>query len=857
MSGNLTRAEATNRSAALSVVDYSVEIDVSDAKQRPETFGVVSVVRFFSQQPETWLDFLAGSVDSVAVNGVDVEPDYDGARIRLRGLSVDEANTVVVTGAGRYSHSGQGLHHFVDPVDGETYLYTHFEPADSRRLYPNFEQPDLKANFNFSIITPVGWRAFSNGATVETELLSYGVRHTFAPTPRLSTYLTALVAGPYAYFSDTWIAADGREVELGMACRSSLAEYFELDELFTITKQGMSFFDENFGYPYPWGKYDSVFVPEYNIGAMENPGCVTFNENYIFRSAATRAQRQTRANTILHEMSHMWFGDLVTPKWWDDLWLKESFAEFMGSFASASATDYRSAWVAFAGSRKAWAYAQDQLPTTHPIVAQVPDLESARGAFDGITYAKGAAVLRQLVAHVGLEDFFAASREYFRIHEFATATLADFLASLSSTSGRELASWSAAWLEHAGVDKLTPRIEIENGLVTDAVILREPSISGPTRPHTFEVLCYQLADGLKLTRTIEVDFPAQLDAVEVAELIGEPEPDLVLVNGSDLTYAKIRFSDRSLETIEAGLAGLTDPLARAVLWGALWDMTRDGEYPVYSYLSAVLNHAPSESDPATLTTLTNNAWFALTKYLPSNQRAWAANWFFDLAWQRMGEAFPSSDAQLLWTRTAVSVAVGAPRASNPLKHLLDGSLTVEGLKIDQDLRWRILTTLASLNSISDRELADELDSDNTAEGRRKHLQARSSRPGRLVKDETWRRLLAGGLTNDEVDALVAGLNVPGQDALLPYASQYFANLTDIWSEFPIELAERLVRGLFPDCRSIEDEKVETHPEVVAALTWLTKNAAAPVALIKIVREELDNLLRALTAQTYNAKLGGR
>lgn len=857
MNGNLTRAEAAHRSTVLRIVDYAVEIDVRDAKQRPESFGVSGIVRFFSGEPETWLDFLSGTVDSVTVNGIDVEPDYDGARIQLRGLSIDDENTVVIKGAGRYSHSGQGLHHFVDPADGETYLYTHFEPADSRRLYPNFEQPDLKASFNFSIITPEGWRAFSNGPTAETEVLVDGIRHTFAGTPRLSTYLTALAAGPYAYFSDNWVAADGREIPLGMACRSSLTEYLETDELFTLTKQGMNFFDEHFGYPYPWGKYDSIFVPEYNIGAMENPGCVTFNENYIFRSAATRAQRQTRANTVLHEMSHMWFGDLVTPKWWDDLWLKESFAEFMGSYASVSATEYRNAWVAFAGSRKAWAYAQDQLPTTHPIVAQVPDLESARGAFDGITYAKGAAVLRQLVAHVGLEDFFEASRKFFVSHEFDTAMLADFLAALSEASGRELTSWSKSWLEHAGVDKLTPQLEIVDGVVVQAVIMREPSIEGPARPHTFELQCYELADGLRLAGAITVDFPATTDVVTVEELIGLPEPSLVLINGSDLTYAKIRFTEQSLETIEAELAGLTDPLARAVVWGALWDMTRDGEFPVYSYLSTVLNHAPSESDPATLTALTNNALLALTDYLPENQREWAANWYFELAWQRMGEAIPGSDAQLLWTRTAISAAVLVPRASNPLKHLLDGSLVVEGLKIDKDLRWRIFTTLASRNAITERELVDELATDDTAEGRRKHLQARASKPGRLVKDENWHRLLAGGSTNDEVDALVAGLNVPGQDALLPYAQQYFANLTEFWSDFPIELASRLVRGLFPDCRPADGERIDAHPEVVAARSWLSKHVDAPVALIRIVREELDHLIRSLNAQRHNAGLGGR
>ena len=847
-SANLSHAEAAARSAQIVVHHSAIALDVSDAKADGVThFGVHASIRLTSQTPDLWLDFLDAEVNALAVDGLDQTVDYDGARLRVN-VPAGVETIVVVTGRARYSRSGQGMHRFVDPVDGETYLYTQYEPADARRVFPNFEQPDLKTSYSFSVTAPAGWWVASNGEEVAVEHLDEATtRHFFASTKPMSTYITAIVAGPYHYVTDEWVSPSGLRVPLGLACRASLAEYLEADELFTLTKEGLTWFDEAFAYPYPWGKYDQIFVPEYNLGAMENPGCVTFTESYIYRSAATRAQRQARANTLLHEMSHMWFGDLVTPAWWDDLWLKESFAEFMGAHVSEKATQYDQAWVGFAGGRKAWAYAADQLPSTHPIMAEVADLEAAKQAFDGITYAKGAAALKQLVAHVGTDNFFAASRDFFRAHEFGSARLADFLGALEATSGRDLALWSRAWLQTAGVDTLTPTRT--DGTLT---ITRAASLPGPSRPHTFDLGLYKLTgDELERVDCISVDLPARADEITIDLPV---DADLALINDNDLTYAKVRFDDRSLDVIEDQLATIASPLSRAVIWGALWDMTRDGVYLVGDYLQLLVDHADDETDPATLTTLTNNAIMAINKLTPHADAPEMAKWAFGQFWTLMGASAPGSDAQLLWARTAITIGAQVKDAAGVLKGLVNGSSTVRGLDIDHDLRWRIMASLAALGVADDETLRAELANDDTADGRTKYLVAHSARPDAAVKGELWERLhTPGGLTNNEMDAMISGFAVPGQSALtLPFAGAYFSQLRDIWASFPIEMSSRLVRGLFPRARGAVVAGIDAHPEVSAATAWLEANGDAPAALRRIVIEELDHLRRDLAAQEFNA-----
>ncbi len=517
---NLSREEARARAAILSVERYDVALDVrgavgprdeaagtaGTAGSGPRTFRSTTVIEFRCTQPgaSTFADLIAPAVASVRLNGRELDPAevFDGARIALDDLA--ERNTLVVDALCAYSRTGEGLHRFEDPEDGEVYLYTQYEPADARRVFANFEQPDLKAPFTFQVTAPEGWTVVGNGAREgdPEPVADGGTVSRFAPTQPISTYITAVVAGPYHVEHDHYARRlDDKavlDIPLSVLCRRSLAKHFDADAVFGVTKQGLDFFHDNFGYPYPFGKYDQAFVPEYNLGAMENPGCVTFREEFIFRGKVTRAAYEGRANVILHEMAHMWFGDLVTMRWWDDLWLKESFADFMGAFALVEATRYEEGWITFANRRKAWAYRADQLPSTHPVVADIRDLEDAKLNFDGITYSKGASVLKQLVAYVGRDAFLEAARRYFARHAYGNTTLADLLSVLAETSGRDMAAWSRAWLETSGVNTLTPEVVCDaEGRITRLTVAQGGAGEQPVvRPHRIAVGLYRrAADG--------------------------------------------------------------------------------------------------------------------------------------------------------------------------------------------------------------------------------------------------------------------------------------------------------------------------------------------------------------------------
>ncbi|GAA4286569.1 aminopeptidase N [Georgenia daeguensis] len=860
---NLTRAEAAERSDRLTVRDYRVELDLGGARDLGrDTFGSTTTVRFTASAPATFLDFL-GEVRSVVVNGREVDPAacYDGARITLDGLAAE--NEVTVVGEAAYSRSGEGLHRFVDPADGETYLYTQYEPADSRRVMAVFEQPDLKAPFTFAVVAPAGWRVLSNQPATGSEDRGDGtVRTAFAPTPPVSSYLTAVVAGRYHRVDGRWSGAlaDGGtlDVELGVLCRASLAEHLDAEEILTVTRQGLDFFHEHFGTPYPWGKYDQVFVPEYNLGAMENPGCVTFTESYVFRSAATRAQHQGRANTILHEMAHMWFGDLVTPRWWDDLWLKESFADYMGAHASVAATEFTGAWVSFANRRKAWAYTQDQLPTTHPVVADIPDLEAAKQNFDGITYAKGAAVLKQLVAYVGTDAFFAGARRYFAEHAYGSTTLPDLLAALEATSGRELGEWSRLWLQTAG----TPTLRAELVAAGDRIGSLSVHQSGTdprtgqtvVRPHRLAVGLYDLteADGAAaLTRTHRFEVELTGESAPVPGAAGLPRPALVLVNDDDLTYGKLRLDADSLATVREHLGDLREPLARSLVWAALWNATRDALLPAADYLGLVLRHGPAETDSAVLGGLTLNASTAVELYAPPALRDELRLRLGQGSFGHLRDAEPGSDAQLVWARSLARVAATTPAAAPRLRGLLSGSEAVPGLPLDPELRWSLWQALAALGAASLDELDEELARDRTADGATQHLAAVTSFPDADVKAASWDTLMTpGALSNDHVDATLTGFTQPWHRELTaPFTERYFDALRQIWERHSIEIASRLVRRLYPGHQdAVAGRAPQDDPVVLRTTAWLEENADAPAALRRLVIEARDQLLRSLRAQ---------
>ena len=859
---NLTRDEAAERSRLLSVTSYLVELDLANAGDpEAEGFRSRSTIRFSCSDPgaSTFLDFISGGISSVVLNGqeLDLAAAVDGSRIHLPGLAAE--NTVTVDGTALYSRSGEGLHRFQDPADDQTYLYTQYEPADARRVFADFEQPDLKASFTFAITAPAGWLVASNGVETARTPVDGGHRWEFAPTKRISTYITALLAGPYHRAEDEWSTRleDGTDLRVPLAayCRSSLAKHFDPENIFAVTKRGLDYFHSLFGYPYPFGKYDSAFVPEYNLGAMENPGLVTFTEAYVFRSRATEAQYEARANTILHEMAHMWFGDLVTMKWWDDLWLKESFADYMGALAVDQATGFPNSWVSFANRRKAWAYVQDQLPTTHPIVADIRNLEAAKQNFDGITYAKGASVLKQLVAYVGFDTFIAAARGYFQDHAFGNTTLDDLLSALATASGRDLAEWSRLWLQTAGVPTLTPEVETADDGTYTRVSIRQSApdpVSGEQvpRPHRLRIGLYDAdADGrLVRTQSVETDVDGLL--TEVPELAGRRQPALLLLNDADLTYAKIRFDDASLQTLMASLDRLADPLARAISLSALWNSVRDGVLSARDYVRLVLRTAPGETGAGVLGVLLDNARYAVERYAPAELRGDLRGELFDAVAEQLRHAEPGSDKQLIWARTAAALGTGSTAHHRLLRGLLAGTAGVDGLQVDSDLRWRIWLALAATGEAGTADLDSELERDNTAAGRVGYTTASAAFPDPAVKERAWREAVHGhGLSNELLSATIAGLGASGPELLTPFIEDYFASLNGVWSSRSIELASRVVAGLYPGRQDLAPGAAPADsPVIVRTQEWLEQNTGSPAALRRILLEAEDQLLRSLRVQ---------
>ncbi|MEU2054702.1 aminopeptidase N [Streptomyces bungoensis] len=855
---NLTRDEARERAALLSVDGYDVELDlrsaVADGDGEPRTFRSVTTIRFRCSEPgaSTFADLVAPGVTAVTLNGKDLDPGevFDGSRIVLEDLAAE--NELTVDARCAYSRTGEGLHRFVDPEDGEVYLYTQYEPADARRVFANFEQPDLKAPYRFEVRAPEGWTVWSNGAGELTD----GVWR-FAETKPISTYITCVVAGPYHYVTDRYerVLADGTKLEipLGAMCRKGLAPHFDADDVFLVTKQGLDFFHDHFDYPYPFGKYDQAFVPEYNLGAMENPGLVTFREEYIFRGKVTRASYEARANVILHEMAHMWFGDLVTMEWWDDLWLKESFADFMGTFAGVGATRFKDAWITFANRRKAWAYRADQLPSTHPITADIRDLQDAKLNFDGITYAKGASVLKQLVAYVGQDAFLEGARRYFKRHAYGNTRLGDLLSVLAETSGRDMTVWARSWLQTAGVNSLTPQVLLDaEGRVSELAVVQEAPESHPEeRPHRIAVGLYRLTPGGALERYARVETDVHEPRTVVADLAGAEAPDLVLVNDDDLTYCKTRFDDTSLATLREHLGALTDPLARALCWSALWNLTRDALLPARDFVDLVLRFAGRESDIGVLQMLHAWADSALVHYAAPGWRETGAELLAQGALRELEAAEPGSEHQLAWARFFATVASGETDLAL-LQRLLDGTESVDGLEVDQELRWAFLQPLAAHGVAGERELAAELARDDTASGKRHQVRCLAARPSAAVKAQAWAQVVeSDALSNALVEATIAGFAQPSQRELTaPYAELYFAAIERVWRERSIQIGMDVVRGLFP---SLQDSPGTLR----SADAWLAAHEGAAPALRRLVLEARDDLARALRAQACDAEADGR
>lgn len=863
---NLTRVEAGERKAVVSApVHYWVSLDVTVGARN---FGSTTRVTFDATPgATTFLDLIADEVSEIVLNGEPLDPAaaYADDRIELTGLR--EHNEVVVKALCRYSNTGEGLHRSVDPSDGNVYLYSQFEVPDARRVYAVFDQPDIKAVFDFSVLAAESWTVLSNqpvhavssvdGMTAEGTLGDHPAERvrlwTFEPTVTMSSYLTAICAGPYAEWHTEYANEDGRTVPMGMYCRQALKDAMakDVDYLFDVTKAGFAFYAKTWGIPYPYAKYDQIYVPEYNAGAMENIGLVTIRDQYVFESKVTDAMAERRVVTVLHELAHMWFGDYVTMKWWNDLWLNESFAEFTSTLATAEATEWRDAWATFNSGEKSWGLNQDQLPTTHPIVAPINDLNDTYVNFDGITYAKGASVLKQLVAYVGRDRFFEGINHYLNNHAYSNATLADLLAELEETSGRDLKAWSAKWLEQAGANTIAATVEEgADGTIASLTLTQTAPAEHPVlRPHRLAIGFYDEDGRGRIVRTDRIELDVDGETTVVEQAAGRPRPAFILVNDDDLTYAKLRFDAASLEFAAENLYRFDDALARSVVWLSLWDMTRDAEFPAERFIDLSLKALATEHESTTFRYALGQVSTTAHHYVAPARRADVARHVAAELWQLANAAEAGSDEQfqLVGAYLTYGEEGDAEFAAN-VRGLLDGTVTMPGLQIDNNMRWSLIKALATVNLVDEAGIDEELARRDTTENREFALGARASRATAEAKAWAWNEAIRNeSLTNMQLEAVARGCTAAKAELAEPYADRYFEEIDWIWTNRTFHMAESLLNGLYP---------VNADPARLVELgdAWLAGHEDADNALRRIILENVDASHRMLKVRDYNAAL---
>lgn len=865
---NLTRVEAEERKSIVQYpIHYSVDLDLT---QGDTTFVSTSTIQFGAKAGEsTFLDLIADEVTSVTLNGESVEPGEVFADDRIALNNLRERNEVVVTAVCRYSTTGEGLHRSVDPSDGNVYLYSQFEVPDARRVYAVFDQPDLKAVFRFSVLAPCSWIVTSNmpvertedtdqmtfDGTLGTKPAEHAKRWTFAPTPTMSSYLTAICAGPYAEWHTTYQNEDGRTIPMAQYCRQALKDDFakDVDYLFDITKKGFAFYAKTWGVPYPYAKYDQIYVPEYNAGAMENIGMVTIRDSYVFSSKVTDALAERRVVTVLHELAHMWFGDYVTMKWWNDLWLNESFAEFTSTLATAEATEWKDAWATFCSGEKSWALNQDQLSTTHPIVAPINDLNDTYVNFDGITYAKGASVLKQLVAYVGRDKFFEGINHYLYRHAYSNATLNDLLTELEGTSGRDLKTWSAQWLEQAGINTIATDLHTaQDGTISELTLHQFAPTDHPVlREHRLAVGFYnEDEESGKVVRTDRIELDVDGEATTVTEATGKPRPQFLLTNDDDLTYTKLRFDDESLAFATANLYRFDDALARAVIWLALWDMTRDGELAASDFIGTTLKLLSTETESTTfryaLACLSTTVWHYTDRTKRAAIAQHTAQALLDLAKQ----APAGSDMQFQLISAYLTYGVEGDSAfADTVRGLLSGSFVLEGLELDNNFRWSLVRALSSINAIDEADIQQELERKDTTENREFALAARAARATAEAKAWAWNEAIHDEvLTNAQLESVAGGFaSTPSQELAEPYVKEYFDSAEWIWNHKTFHMAEALLEGLYPRYAD---------PATLVELgdKWLASHADADNALRRLISANVESSHRTKMVADFNASL---
>ena len=843
----LTQTEAEARAARVSGVTYDISLDLT---RGAATYRGDVTIRFHladvGRPGDTFLDFRGKHIERLDVNGRILEAPHGGAlwngyRLILPAAALTADNVVRVQYENEYDHTGDGFHQFIDPEDSEEYLYTNFEPYESHRLFPNFDQPDLKATYALTVVAPDAWELVSNATLTTTEPADAGrARHHFEATRPFSTYLFALIAGPYHAVHSTHL-----RTELGLYCRKSLVQYLDTEELFTVTRQGLDFYEEFFATPYPFGKYDQIFVPEFNAGAMENVGAVTHSERLIFRDPPTDTQRLSRAEVVLHEMAHMWFGDLVTMRWWNDLWLNESFATYMAYLALTSATRFTTAWQAFNSGMKSWAYRQDQLVTTHPIAGEVPDTEHTFLNFDGITYGKGASVIKQLVAAMGLDGFRNGMRIYFSRHAFGNTTLSQWLDALGEGVGRDLHEWARLWLETPSLNTIAARWDADGARVTRLALTQSSPADYPTlRPHHLEIAFVRAGTGggPAIIEPLAADIATAES--DVPEAIGRPVPDLVMPNHNDHAYTKVALDERSLTFVREQLGTIDDPLLRQLIWQALWNMVRDQQLKSTDYLALVAAQIRAESNPELIEAILAAASATISRYVPDQWREREAHAFFLLASDALTAA-PRGDLQITWARTMIGIAITA----DDIRHcarLADGEISVPGLTIDQQMRWEIATRFVGYSLEGAQARVDaEAKRDPSDRGQRALLRCQTSVPTPEVKAEAWRRFNTEGYGSLHLtSAAMGGFQWYVQrDLIEPYVERFFEIITPLFRDQPHEFARAYFGALFPGYRV-------TRATLARCEAFLATVPADLPTLTRSMQEANDDLERAIKCQEY-------
>ena len=840
----LSQDEAEERARRVSHVSYEIQLDLSAGAS---SYRGDVTIRFQlageSSGGALFLDHRGGGIERIEVNGESLQHQPGRYRIALADDALGAQNVVRVVYEHEYDHTGDGLHQFIDPEDGSEYLYTNFEPYSAHRLFPCFDQPDLKATYALTADAPAHWELIANSAESEREDLEDGrLRRRFATSEPFSSYLFALIAGPYHVVRD-----EHRGVPLGFFCRRSLIEYLDADELFEVTKQGLDFYGEFFDYAYPFGKYDQIFVPEFNAGAMENVGAVTHSERMVFRDPPTENQRLGRAEVLLHEMAHMWFGNLVTMRWWNDLWLNESFATYMAYLSMVEATRFTAAWQAFNSGMKAWAYRQDQLVTTHPIAGQVRDTDETFLNFDGITYGKGASVLKQLVAAVGMDGFREGMRVYFRRHAFGNTTLAEFLDAIGRGAGRDLRGWAELWLETASLNTLAASWELDDGALASLAIAQSAPEDYPTlRPHQLDVALIGDGDG-DGAATVEA-LSVAVDGAEtvVEEAAGRPAPRLVMPNHNDHAFVKVALDERSLNYVSDHLEGIADPLLRQLIWQSLWNMVRDQQLRSGDYLPLVASKVTTEADTELIETILATATATIARYVPEEQRDEQAQRFSEVAWEAL-QAAPEGDRQIIWARTLIGIAITPPDIERAIR-LADGELTVPGLTIDQEMRWGLAARAVAhgLEGAAER-VAAERERDPSDRGERAAIRAAVAEPSEAAKAAAWERIHGDGYGSLHLTgAAMGGFHWHVQRELLDrWVWEFFERAPEVFRERQNEFARAYFGNLFPQQR-IEQAVLDRSRALLEEI-----GEGSPL-LARSLREANDDLERAIRCRAFAA-----